>query len=82
MKGLRFFLLDDYFTLIGAAICAYTVREVILAALGALGQAGLLKLPVAVTSLISACFGNLFLRYCHCEILLQNGRLAPVYFHF
>ena len=35
-KGLRLFLLDDYFTLIGAAICAYTVREVILATLGAL----------------------------------------------
>ncbi len=61
-------LLCNYlYVLVITAALANAVREVVLAALGALYKiCRSFKLPYAGTSLVSSCFGNLFLRYCHC----------------
>lgn len=71
---------DDFLTLVVATVVAYTVVEVHFTTVGALGQAGCFQLPVATASLVSACAGNLLLRYCHDFILLSvAGQIALLF---
>ena len=56
---------NNFFAAVEAASFANTVCKNILTALGALYHTGHCQLPCAGTSLVSACFGYLSLRYCH-----------------
>ena len=56
---------DDFTAVVGAASLAGSVGQTGLTALGASDDTGDRQLPVGVTSLISSCFGNFSLGYCH-----------------
>ena len=74
VNNLRVFLLgfDDLFSVVSAACSANTVSKIVLSALGALVHRRKIELPYVRTSLISASFGYLSLRYCHGLHLLKN----------
>ena len=59
------FLLNDFLAVVGTARFAYTVSKNVLATLCTLYHSGQFKLPVIRSSLVSASFRDLFLRYCH-----------------
>ena len=70
--ALRFFLCNDHFAVVSAAVRANTVGEVVLAAVRAFCHAGSIQLPDVRTALVSASLRNFFLRYCHLCYLLDS----------
>lgn len=58
-------LLYDHPVIIIATIATYSVRCLVIPALGAFHQGGSLKLPHIGTPLILSCAGYLSLGYCH-----------------
>ena len=64
------FLLDDFLALVVAAVAAYLMGELVLAALAAFDQSGGLQLPHRGATLVAPCLGNLSLGYCHFKHLL------------
>jgi hypothetical protein len=66
MGRILFFVhLDDFLTLVVAAMRANSVRSLQLATLGALGKSGHFQLPNVGASFILSCLGMFSLRYCH-----------------
>lgn len=63
-------LFDDLLAVVEAALLAYAVSKIVLAAVGAFSHVGSVELPNAGAALISASLRCFSLRYCHfCNLL-------------
>ena len=71
---------NDFLAAVEAASLANPMCENELTALGALNDAGEHELEIVCSSLVSACFGYLSLRYCHVYTSLDSAIYAQPFY--